>query len=118
MTSIMMPKDRPVRAVILFCHGYSDHASFVKRRENLRLVREGFAVVSIEYEGHGRSDGPSALIYDWNQTVTDVVSFFEETIDQQFAHLRSKCFLMGEVRDDKTRETGIQGNQTATPRER
>jgi len=93
-TSIMMPRYQPIKAVVCYCHGYSDNASHLTRHENLRLVREGNAVVAIEYEGHGRSDGPSGLIYDWHQTVGDVVSFFEATIRTRFP--RHKIFLMGE----------------------
>jgi len=90
----MTPRYQEVKAVICFCHGYSDNASFLARYENLRFVREGFAVVSVEYEGHGRSDGPSGLIYDWNATVHDVVSYFGEVKRERFSD--KKCFLMGE----------------------
>ena len=72
----MTPKYDKVKAVICFCHGYSDNASHLSRLANIRLVRQGFAVVAVEYEGHGRSDGPSGLIYDWDLTVGDVTAWF------------------------------------------
>ena len=96
-TSIMTPKYQEAKAVLCFCHGYSDNASFLTRYEYMRFVREGIAVIAIEYEGHGRSDGPSGLIYDWKQTVEDVVSFFDDTVRTRFAG--KKAFLMGEVSD-------------------
>lgn len=91
----MTPKYDKVKAVICFCHGYSDNASHLSRLANIRLVRQGFAVVAVEYEGHGRSDGPSGLIYDWDLTVGDVTAFFEETMLRRFAGM--SVFLMGEV---------------------
>jgi alpha-beta hydrolase superfamily lysophospholipase len=67
----------------------------MKRYNFFKYVKEGIAVVTIEYEGHGRSDGPLCLIPDFNQTVTDVVEFFYEVSQQRFP--TKKCFLMGEV---------------------
>lgn len=56
--------------------------------------RAGIAVVMIEYEGHGRSDGTLGLILDWNVLVQDVHSFFHQMTQQRFPD--QKIFLMGE----------------------
>jgi alpha-beta hydrolase superfamily lysophospholipase len=102
-TAVMLPKNQEVKAVLAFCHGYSDHISFVKREEYQRFVRQGIAVVGIDYEGHGRSDGPSGLIYDFQLMVGDVVSYFDQITSTRFPG--KKVFLMGEV---SVRITGSQ----------
>lgn len=94
-TAIMTPKNQEVRAVLAFCHGYSDHISFVKRAEYQRFVHQGIAVVGIDYEGHGRSDGPAGLIYDFQLVVDDVLSYFHHVSHAIFPG--KKVFLMGEV---------------------
>ena len=93
-TSTMTPTDQPVKAVVCFCHGYTDSASFSKRIEFQRLVHEGIAFVAIEYEGHGRSDGPLGLINDWDRMIDDVSSFYAEVATKRF--LGVPTFLMGE----------------------
>jgi acylglycerol lipase len=55
----------------------------------------GIAVVMIEYEGHGRSDGELGLIYDWDLMVDDTSSYFKDVTSQKFPG--KKVFLMGEV---------------------
>jgi alpha-beta hydrolase superfamily lysophospholipase len=77
-----------------FCHGYSDNASFAARIEYQRLCQAGIAFVSIEYEGHGRSDGPFGLVSDWELLVVDVGNFFQQVTSQRFPGV--PVFLMGE----------------------
>lgn len=91
----MTPVDQEPKAVIFFCHGFADSASFMKRNVAFRFVKEGIAVATIEYEGHGRSDGIHCLIPDFSRMVGDVLDYFQEVADQKrFAG--KKCFLMGE----------------------
>lgn len=95
LTSTMVPKNNaPVRAVICLCHGYMDNASFLKRMHYQRFVKKGFAVAMIEYEGHGRSDGPNALIPSWDTMVGDVEKYYSSITKSKFAG--KKKFLMGE----------------------
>ncbi|KAL7520644.1 hypothetical protein ACHAWX_005361 [Stephanocyclus meneghinianus] len=95
LTSTMVPKDNaPIRGVICLCHGYMDNSSFLKRIEYQRFVKKGFAVVMIEYEGHGRSDGLNALIPCWNTMIQDVEQYFDFITRTKFAG--KKKFLMGE----------------------
>ena len=95
LTSTMVPKDNgPVHGVIFLCHGYMDNSSFLKRIEYQRFVEKGFAVVMIEYEGHGRSDGPNTLIPCWHTMITDVEQYFDEIAREKFPD--KKKFLMGE----------------------
>mmetsp|Transcript_11920 Transcript_11920/g.17205 ORF Transcript_11920/g.17205 Transcript_11920/m.17205 type:complete len:385 (+) Transcript_11920:51-1205(+) len=94
MTSIMRPANREVKAVACCCHGYSDLTSFLLRYEYQRLVREGIAVISMDYEGHGRSDGEFCYIPNWNHVIEDVAFYFRETSQREFPG--KKCFLVGE----------------------
>ena len=91
----MTPKDQPVKAVVCLCHGYTDQSSFMRRVEYQRLVRRGIAVVAIDYEGHGRSDGILGLIIDWDLLVDDTTTFFNQVAKQKFPD--KQIFLMGEV---------------------
>lgn len=93
-TTIMTPKHCKVKAVVLFCHGYTDCVSFQKQVETQRFVEQGIAFVAIEYEGHGRSDGPFGLVSDWDLLVDDVSSYFSEVACQRFPG--KPLFLMGE----------------------
>ena len=95
MTSVMKPKDNNVKAVVCLCHGFNDNSSYMKRIEYLRLIRQGIAIVTIEYEGHGRSDGLLSYVEDWNKLIDDTSQFFQEVLEEQFPG--KKCFLIGEV---------------------
>jgi acylglycerol lipase len=95
LTSVMAPKNnQQVRGVICFCHGYMDNVSFLKRVEYQRFVKKGFAVIMIEYEGHGRSDGISTFIPCWDTLIEDVEQYFREITQTRFPN--KKKFLMGE----------------------
>lgn len=94
-TSIMTPKKGKIRAIACYCHGYTDHASFSARMHYQRLCESGIAVITIEYEGHGRSDGAFGLINDWDVMINDVCSYFQEmTTSPRFR--RFPAFLIGE----------------------
>ena len=83
-----------VKAVVCHCHGYGDTPTFTKRRELAILAQHGIAVVMVDCEGHGRSDGALGLIKDWNVLTNDLHSFFQETATTKFPG--RKVFLMGE----------------------
>jgi len=95
LTSTMVPKNNgPISAVICFCHGFMDNSSFLKRIQYQRFVKKGLAVVMIEYEGHGRSDGPNGLIPCWDTLLGDVQKYFTHITKTKFPGRRK--FLMGE----------------------
>lgn len=96
MTTIMTPVGKEIEAVLCFCHGYMDNVSFLKRYEYQRLVKRGIAVVSIEYEGHGRSDGYLCYINKWDDIIQDVSAYFKDTCCNDVRLCGKKCFLMGE----------------------
>jgi alpha-beta hydrolase superfamily lysophospholipase len=95
-TSIMTPKQgQPIRAVACYCHGYTDHASFSARMHYQKLVEQGIVVVSIEYEGHGRSDGAFGLINDWDKMTNDVAQYFAQVVKSD-RFCQYPAFLVGE----------------------
>jgi len=92
--TILTPKTQPIKAVVCHCHGYLDTATYTKRKELTRMPQRGIAVIMVDYEGHGRSDGTLGLIVDWNLLVNDVHSFFKEITQKEFPG--KKVFLIGE----------------------
>jgi len=94
-TSILRPMaGTPIKAVVCFCHGFLGSSSYLIRCEYQRMVRAGIAVVTIDYEGHGSSDGLQGLIPNWERLCDDTLEFFEETLSQKFPSTPS--FLCGE----------------------
>jgi len=65
------PDDAPARAAIVLVHGLGEHSG---RYDHVvaRLVGEGYAVHAADHRGHGRSDGPRALIENIDDVVADV----------------------------------------------
>eukprot|EP00562_Extubocellulus_spinifer_P023243 CAMPEP_0178626470 /NCGR_PEP_ID=MMETSP0698-20121128/8415_1 /TAXON_ID=265572 /ORGANISM="Extubocellulus spinifer, Strain CCMP396" /LENGTH=347 /DNA_ID=CAMNT_0020265675 /DNA_START=71 /DNA_END=1116 /DNA_ORIENTATION=+ len=96
MTTTIEPADkRKIRAVACFCHGYGDNGfAYLKRVEFFRYVRAGIAVVNMEIEGHGRSDGMLGLVPSFDRVIDDVSTFFREVVTKKFPG--KKCFLVGE----------------------
>jgi alpha-beta hydrolase superfamily lysophospholipase len=92
--TILTPKNQPVKAVLCHCHGYLDTPTYTKRQQLSFVAQHGIAVVMVDYEGHGRSDGSLGLILDWDVLVYDVHSFFAEMTQKEFPD--KKIFLMGE----------------------
>mmetsp|Transcript_18964 Transcript_18964/g.44912 ORF Transcript_18964/g.44912 Transcript_18964/m.44912 type:complete len:388 (+) Transcript_18964:153-1316(+) len=96
MTTTMEPADRrKIKAVVCFVHGYGDSGlAYLKRVEFFRYIRAGIAVVNMEIEGHGRSDGMLGLVPCFERVVDDLSSFFEEVMTKKYPG--KKCFLAGE----------------------
>jgi alpha-beta hydrolase superfamily lysophospholipase len=65
------PDEAPARATIVLVHGLGEHSG---RYDHVvaRLLGEGYAVHTADHRGHGRSDGPRALIEDMDDVVADV----------------------------------------------
>jgi acylglycerol lipase len=65
-----LPDETP-RALVVIAHGASEHSD---RYEHVaaRLVAEGYAAFAIDHRGHGRSDGPRALIDRLDNAVSDL----------------------------------------------
>lgn len=94
-TSILRPKAGiPIKAVVCFCHGFLGSSSYLIRCEYQRMMTAGIALVTVDYEGHGLSDGLLGLIPNWEGLCKDTLEYFEETLSQNFPTTPS--FLCGE----------------------
>jgi acylglycerol lipase len=85
-----LPEVEP-RALVVIAHGASEHSG---RYEHVaaRLVAEGYAVYAIEHRGHGRSEGPRALIDRMSNAVADLDSLVRLAAGE---HPGSQVFLLG-----------------------
>jgi len=76
------------RALVCYCHGYSENASWTSLRNAERLaVEAGVAVALIDYPGHGQSDGLSAFVPCFDEVLRDVVLYFDD-MREKFPNLR------------------------------
>jgi acylglycerol lipase len=85
-----LPETDP-RAVVVIAHGASEHSDRYAHVAK-RLTKDGYAVYAIEHRGHGRSEGPRALIDRMDNAVAD--------LDQLIAHAEAQhpeiqVFLLG-----------------------
>ncbi len=63
--------DSEPRAVVIIVHGASEHSGRY-RHVAQALVADDYAVYALDHRGHGRSDGPRAVIDRLASAVTDV----------------------------------------------
>jgi acylglycerol lipase len=85
-----LPETEPP-AIVIVAHGAGEHSG---RYEHVarRLVDEGFGVYAIEHRGHGRSDGPRALIDRVDHTVADLDQLVRLASER---HPEAQVFLLG-----------------------
>ncbi|XAR61340.1 2-acylglycerol O-acyltransferase [Bertholletia excelsa] len=93
-TCTWLPSSSP-RALILLCHGYGMECSDFMRGCGMKLASYGYAVIGIDYEGHGRSMGARCYINNFGNIVADSSNFFK-SISAQEGHRDKKRFLYGE----------------------
>ena len=83
--------DAEPSGVVVIAHGVSEHSDrYVHVAE--RLVREGYAIYAIEHRGHGRSEGPRALIDRVDNAVADLDSLVSLAAAE---HPGTPVFLLG-----------------------
>lgn len=77
------PPDPPTALVVLV-HGAGEHSG---RYEHVaeRLVGDGYAVHALDHRGHGRSQGPRALIDRVDHAVTDLDALVSAAIQHESA---------------------------------
>ncbi|KFK34768.1 hypothetical protein AALP_AA5G191300 [Arabis alpina] len=95
LTCKWFPVNQEPRALIFFCHGYAIDCSTTFKDIATKFAKEGFSVYGIEYEGHGRSEGLSVYIDNFDLLIDDVSSHFSN-IAEMGANTKRKKFLMGE----------------------
>ncbi|GIX93316.1 monoglyceride lipase [Caerostris darwini] len=84
------PTEEP-RALLLISHGMTEH-TMVYDDIAQEMVQKGFFVFGHDHVGHGRSDGPRALINDVHELVEDSLMHIQR-IRKQYPNL--PLFLCG-----------------------
>jgi acylglycerol lipase len=83
--------DGEVRAVVVIAHGVSEHSG---RYHHVAapLASQGYAVHALDHRGHGRSEGPRALVDRLQNVVADLEGLLEAVVS---AHPGVPVFLLG-----------------------
>ncbi|GJP83736.1 hypothetical protein CLOP_g13854 [Closterium sp. NIES-67] len=95
MSASWVPANRPLKALILLLHGYGFDCTTYFQATAERLASEGYGVYGIDFEGHGRSEGLSVFIPDFNTLVDDSLAYFAP-IRERPEHQSIPKFLCGE----------------------
>ncbi|MGZ4186363.1 MAG: alpha/beta hydrolase [Solirubrobacteraceae bacterium] len=83
--------DGDATAVVVIAHGAGEHSGRYSHVAQ-RLVDQGYAIYAIEHRGHGRSQGPRALIDRIDNAVADLDKLVALAAD---AHPGAPLFLLG-----------------------
>ncbi|RVW54590.1 Caffeoylshikimate esterase [Vitis vinifera] len=83
------------KGLVFLCHGYGMECSSFMRGCGTRLASAGYAVIGIDYEGHGRSRGARCYIKKFNNIVSDCNDFFKSVCVQEEYRDKNR-FLYGE----------------------
>eukprot|EP01018_Ginkgo_biloba_P020831 Gb_12904 [translate_table: standard] len=108
-----VPADQEPKALIGLCHGYGMECSIFMQGEDLhisihlepiaatptqtgvRLANAGYAVMGIDYEGHGKSAGKRCYIQSFQELVNDAAAFFKSIAEREEYKQKAR-FLYGE----------------------
>lgn len=82
-----------VRAVVGICHGFGDHCNEALVDLAVKLVSEGCAVLMMDVEGHGLSDGLHGCVHDLQLVAIDLADYFSDQLSSN-ANLRGKPFFI------------------------
>ncbi|XP_059294825.1 caffeoylshikimate esterase [Lycium ferocissimum] len=83
------------KALVFLCHGYGMECSGFMRGVGTKLANNGYAVVGMDYEGHGRSEGARCYIKRFNNIINDCSDFFKSVCAQEEYREKTR-FLYGE----------------------
>mmetsp|Transcript_6211 Transcript_6211/g.10151 ORF Transcript_6211/g.10151 Transcript_6211/m.10151 type:complete len:370 (+) Transcript_6211:94-1203(+) len=87
-----LPKGGVVKAVVGLCHGFSDHSHGFLMDFAIKLCIDGFAVIIMDVEGHGLSDGLHCAIHDVKNMAIDLSDHFLEQLTT--LHFEDKPFFI------------------------
>ncbi|VVB02704.1 unnamed protein product [Arabis nemorensis] len=90
-----VPANQEPTALVFICHGYAMECSITMNSTARRLVKAGFGVYGIDYEGHGKSDGLSAYVRNFDHLVDDVSTHYT-TICEREENKEKMRYLLGE----------------------
>ena len=82
---ILQPKDTSIRGVIMICHGFGDHTLDFVTEIALKFCSNHYAVITMDAEGHGLSDGLHGHIDSIQSIANDYCHFL-------FTQSKRKCF--------------------------
>ncbi|KAL8160676.1 hypothetical protein V2J09_002213 [Rumex salicifolius] len=85
----------PPKALVFLCHGYGMECSNFMRGVGITLACAGYAVIGIDYEGHGRSKGSRCYIKKFNYIIDECYEFFK-SVSEKSEYKDKKRFLYGE----------------------
>lgn len=85
----------PPKALVFLCHGYGMECSSFMRECGIKLACAGYAVIGMDYEGHGRSMGARCYIKKFENIVNDCYDFFK-SVSEQDEYSGKRRFLYGE----------------------
>lgn len=83
------------KALVFLCHGYGMECSSFMKGCGTRLACDGYAVIGMDYEGHGRSRGARCYIKKFDNVVNDCYDFFK-SVSVQEEYKGKGRFLYGE----------------------
>nr|GMD55871.1 caffeoylshikimate esterase-like [Ipomoea batatas] len=66
-----LPTTCEPKALIFLCHGYAMECSVSMKGTARRLVKAGYAVYGMDYEGHGKSEGLQGFVPSFDAVLTD-----------------------------------------------
>lgn len=84
------------KGLIVQCCGFADSNTFLPMSRSIRLAEQGFVVVGMDPEGHGRSDGLHAYVPSFPTLVEDYWQWFNQKIKTNPAYKDLPVFLAGE----------------------
>ncbi|XWS66075.1 hypothetical protein CRYUN_Cryun05aG0169200 [Craigia yunnanensis] len=90
-----IPMNKEPKALIFICHGYAMECSITMSSTGIRLVKEGFAVYGIDYQGHGKSTGLEAYIENFDDIVNDCIDHFTSICEKEDNKGKMR-YLLGE----------------------
>jgi alpha-beta hydrolase superfamily lysophospholipase len=69
--------DRDPRAIVLILHGIGEHSGRYQHVAE-QFTSQGYAVYSLDYRGHGHSDGPRSYFNSFDEPVADVYTYVQQ----------------------------------------
>jgi len=79
---------------VFYLHGYASNNAYWSIEICKKMVKNGYCVYTLDYEGHGKSDGLWVYISDFSLIETDVSDFIIQIINKEYCDL--KTFLIGD----------------------
>ncbi|XP_021295893.1 caffeoylshikimate esterase-like [Herrania umbratica] len=90
-----IPVGKEPKALIFICHGYAMECSITMSSTAMRLVKEGYAVYGMDYQGHGKSAGLEAYIQNFDDIINDCSDHFTSICEKEENKGKMR-YLLGE----------------------